>query len=84
MGGRDMNAVVKPFQPIDDLEGELVESWQAVSQATQRFLELLREFDLRQGWKACGNNDCAEWLNWRCGIARNTAQEKVRTARALP
>ena len=40
---------------------------------------LLREFDLRQGWKAYGNVDCADWLNWRCGIARVTAQEKVQS-----
>jgi hypothetical protein len=78
-----MNAVVKPFQPIDDLETDLIESWRTVSQATHTFLTLLREFDLRQGWQAYGNSDCAEWLNWRCGIARNTAQEKVRTARVL-
>ena len=36
-----------------------------------------------QGWKAYGNTDCAQWLDWRCGIWRNTAQEKVRIARAL-
>jgi hypothetical protein len=54
-----------------------------VSQATHRFLVLLREFDIRQGWKAYGNADCAEWLDWRCGIARVTAQEKVRVAHAL-
>jgi len=71
------------FQPLDDLESSLLESWQAVTQATHRFLVLLREFDLRQGYKAYGNNDCAEWLNWKCGIARVTAQEKVRVARAL-
>src|SRR5690606_2857818 len=44
---------------------------------------LLREFALRQGWRAYGNNDCAEWLNWRCGIGRTTALDKVRIARAL-
>jgi len=51
--------------------------------ATHRFLALLREFDLRQGWRAYGNGDCAEWLNWKCGISRVTAQEKVRVAKAL-
>ena len=76
-----MNAV--SFRGIDDLETSLIESWREVSQATHRFLVLLREFDLRQGWKAYGNNDCAEWLNWRCGISRVTAQEKVRVARIL-
>jgi hypothetical protein len=71
------------FLPIDDVETRLVASWREVSQATHRFLVLLREFDLRQGWKEYGLNDCAEWLDWKCGIARVTAQEKVRVARAL-
>ena len=77
------SALIYPFQPIDDLETSLVDSWHAVSRATHRFFCLLREFDLRQGWKAYGNTDCAQWLDWRCGICRNTAQEKVRIARAL-
>jgi len=71
------------FRPIDDLEASLIGSWRAVSQATHRFLVLLREFDLRQGWRSYGHNDCAEWLDWKCGISRVTAQEKVRIARAL-
>src|SRR5215468_9323557 len=71
------------FRTLDDLEARLVESFHDVSKATHRFLVLVREFDLRQGWKAYGNNDCAEWLNWKCGISRVTAQEKVRIARAL-
>lgn len=75
--------LIQPFRPIDELEDSLLKSWIAVSQATHRFLHLLREFDLRQGWKAYGNTDCAESINWRCGICRNTAQEKVRVARAL-
>ncbi len=41
-----------------------------MSRATHHFLALLREFDLRQGWKEYGNTDCAQWLNWRCGITR--------------
>ena len=56
------------FRTLDDLEASLVESFREVSKATHRFLVLVREFDLRQGWKAYGNNDCAEWLNWKCGI----------------
>ena len=74
---------VLSFRPIDDLEATLIERWQDVCRATHGFLVLLREFDLRQGWKAYGNVDCADWLNWRCGIARVTGQEKVRIARAL-
>ncbi|MFB3105199.1 MAG: DUF222 domain-containing protein, partial [Pseudomonadales bacterium] len=78
-----MNALVTPFCPIDDLEHDLLDCWREVSQATFRFLVLLREFDLREGWKEWGSADCADWLNLKCGITRNTAQEKVRVARAL-
>ncbi|HEX7037579.1 MAG TPA: DUF222 domain-containing protein [Pseudomonadales bacterium] len=74
---------VKDFRPLDDLETDLIATWRDVSRITYRFLVLLREFDLRQGWRAYGNNDCAEWLNWRCGIGRSTALDKVRVARAL-
>jgi hypothetical protein len=77
-----MNAAVS-LRPTDDLETSLIASWQEVTQATHRFLVLLREFDSRQGWKSYGNVDCAEWLNWRCGISRVTAHEKVRVARTL-
>ena len=81
MNARVIN--VKDFQKLDILETDLVDSWREVSRSTHRFLMLLREFDLRRGWKTYGNNDCAEWLDWRCGISRSTAQEKVRVARAL-
>jgi len=78
-----MNALVEPLRPIDDLEQDLLSSWRTVSQATHQFLVLLGEFDLRQGWRAWGAADCADWLNLKCGITRNTAQEKVRVARVL-
>jgi hypothetical protein len=44
---------------------------------------LVREFDLRQGWRAYHFNNCAEWLNMKCGIAPGTAREKIRVANAL-
>jgi hypothetical protein len=75
--------LVRSFRPLDELESSLIESCREASRAEHRFLKLLREFDLRRGWEAYGNNDCAEWLDWRCGISRTTAQEKVRVARAL-
>lgn len=33
--------------PIDDLETMLADSWLSVTQATYRFLVLLREFEMR-------------------------------------
>src|SRR4030095_6227229 len=74
---------VLALRSIDDLETTLLDSWKVVSKTAHRFLVLLREFDLRQGWKSYGNADCAEWMNWKCGISRVTAQEKVRVAKAL-
>jgi hypothetical protein len=47
------------------------------------FLCDVREFDLRQGWKEWHFNNCAEWLNYKCGIVPGTAREKVRVAQAL-
>jgi hypothetical protein len=47
------------------------------------FLVLLREFDIRQGWKAYHFTHCAQWLNMKCGIHPGTGREKVRVARAL-
>ena len=79
-----MNApLVVPFRPLVELEADLLHSWADVTQATYRFLVLVREFDLRQGWAEWGSADCADWLNWKCGINRATAQDKLRTAQAL-
>jgi hypothetical protein len=69
--------------PIDDLETALADSWLGVSQATYRFLVLLREFEMRRGWLAYGCNDCAEWMDFKLKISRKTALEKVRVAKAL-
>ncbi len=41
---------------------------------------LVREFEIRQGWRLWHFNHCAEWLNFECGISRRTAREKVRVS----
>ena len=81
-----LNAPLSPvvqLGPIDAVETALVDRWADVSQATYRFLALLREFDFRQGWKDYGCNDCAEWMDFKLKISRKTALEKVRVANAL-
>jgi 5-methylcytosine-specific restriction endonuclease McrA len=50
--------------------------------ATARLLDLIREFDAREGWNN-GHRSCAEWLTWRIGLAPGAAREHVRVARAL-
>ena len=83
------NALNAPTSPvvrlgsIDALESALIDRWADVGQATYQFLALLREFDVRQGWRAYGCNDCAEWLDFKLKISRKTALEKLRVANAL-
>ncbi|MDZ7684522.1 MAG: hypothetical protein U5O39_05565 [Gammaproteobacteria bacterium] len=68
---------------IDQLE----EAWSSLSKernATEyRFLELVREFEMREGYRLWALNNTAEWLNMRCGISLGAAREKVRVAMAL-
>ncbi len=54
-----------------------------ITAATREFLRALAESDRHRDWTEEGFGSCAEWLAWRIGITRNTANEKVRAARAL-
>jgi len=65
------------------LEAQIMELWGNINAATARFLELVAEFDRREGWAQHGMASCAQWLSWQCGIGRVAATEKVRTARAM-
>jgi len=68
---------------MDQLEADLV-SLSARRNATEyAFLELVREFEIRQGYRLWMLNSSAEWLNLKCGISPGTAPEKVRVAMAL-
>ena len=64
------------------LGDEIAELSAHIHAATYRLLELLRDFDAREGW-SCGFRSCAHWLSWRTGISLGAAREKVRVARAL-
>ena len=65
------------------MEGEIINFSQQLNVTEYEFLLLIREFDVRQGWKAWLFNNCAEWLNVKCGMSLGTAREKVRVALAL-
>lgn len=54
-----------------------------ITAATRGFLAALAESDRHRDWAGEGFGSCSEWLAWRLGITRNTANEKVRVARAL-
>ena len=68
---------------LDQLEEDIISLSSHINAAEYEFLVLVREFDLRQGWRAYHFNNCAEWLNMKCGIAPGTAREKLRVANAL-
>jgi hypothetical protein len=73
-----------PTDPTDveALGEQIAELAAKITAATYRLLELIREFDQREGWN-CGFATCAHWLSWRTGLALGPAREKVRVARAL-
>lgn len=44
---------------LDQLEDDIISLAQHMNQDEYRFLVMLREFDLRQGWRAYLFNNCA-------------------------
>ena len=68
---------------LDQLEKDIISLSSHINATEYEFLVLVREFDLRQGWRAYHINNCAEWLNMKCGISPGTAREKIRVANAL-
>src|SRR5262245_14524886 len=68
---------------IEALEDEITTLTAQLTAATYRLLELLAEFDRREGWGGIGMTSCAQWLSWKCGIGPVAAREKVRVACAL-
>jgi hypothetical protein len=67
---------------LDRLGDEIAELSAHLDAATARLLELIREFDGREGWNN-GFSSCAAWLSWRVGLDLGAARERVRVARAL-
>src|SRR5262245_49869583 len=71
-----------PYAEIDRLGNEIAELSAHLEAATARLLDLIREFDAREGWNN-GFRSCAAWLSWRVGLDPGAARERVRVARAL-
>jgi len=67
---------------LDRLGDEIAEPSAHLDAATARLLDLIREFDAREGWNT-GFRSCAAWLSWRVGLDLGAARERVRVARAL-
>jgi hypothetical protein len=67
---------------LDRLGDEIAELAAHLDAATARLLDLIREFDAREGWNT-GFRSCSAWLTWRVGLGPCAAREHVRVARAL-
>jgi len=68
---------------LDHLEQDIIGLCTRQNILEYEFLVLVREYDLRQGYKAYHYNNCAEWLSMTCGLTPTTAREKQRVANAL-
>ena len=68
---------------LGDLEGRLCCLAARIAAAECEFLELLAEFDARQGWGSSGAKSTAHWLSWRTGMRLGVARERLRVARSL-
>src|SRR5437899_7166850 len=78
----DVLTLARSAAALDRLGDEIAELSAHLETATARLLDLIREFDARQGWSN-GFTSCAHWLSWRVGLDPGAAREKVRVARAL-
>jgi hypothetical protein len=78
----DIPATLEPAAELDRLGDAIAELSAHLEAATARLLDLIREFDAREGWNT-GFRSCAAWLSWRVGLDPGAAREKVRVARAL-
>src|SRR5262245_8412005 len=67
---------------LDRLGDEIAELAAHLDAAIARLLDLIREFDARDGWNT-GFKSCADWLAWRVGLQLGAAREWTRVARAL-
>ena len=70
-------------RPLELLEREITALASEIHAATCRWLELVAEYDAREGWAQWGMRSCAQWVSWQCGITPGPAREHVRVARRL-
>jgi hypothetical protein len=69
--------------PLELIERELTELASHIHAAMCRWLQLVAEYDAREGWAQWGCRSCADWVSWRCSVALPSAREHVRVARRL-
>src|SRR2546422_1505453 len=78
----EVHATHELVADLDRLGDEIAELSAHLDAATAHLLDLIREFDAREGWNT-GFRSCAAWLSWRVGLDPGAARERVRVARVL-
>src|SRR5438034_7645127 len=73
----EVHATHELVADLDRLGDEIAELSAHLDAATARLLDLIREFDARDGWNT-GFRSCAAWLSWRVGLDPGAARERVR------
>lgn len=68
---------------IEELGEQIAAMAADIEAAMCRWLELVAEFDRREGWGVEGCTSCAAWVAWRCGVGPTAAREHVRVARRI-
>ena len=66
-----------------ELSERIAELAARITVARYQLLNLVREFDRREGWDAEGFENGVDWLAWRIGVTPVTAREHIRVAYAL-
>ena len=68
---------------ITELGQNIISLSAYIAAATQQLLDMIRSFDLAEGWKADGCLSCVDWLTRHTGVATATAYEHLRVAHRL-
>ncbi len=82
-GGKSRIGEEPGVLPTERIEQEIGELAAHIAAATCRWLELVAEFDRRNGHEAWGFHSCGAWVGWRCSLDPRSAREHVRVARSL-
>ena len=54
--------------PLERLEAEITEWAGHLAAAQCRWIQLIAEYDRREGWKQWGCHSVVQWLGWHCGL----------------
>src|SRR2546430_14151874 len=71
----DTPATLAPAVELERLGEEIAELSAHIDAATARLLDLIREFDAREGW-GNGFRSCADWLSWRGRVRHGAPRER--------